>query len=87
MRNNLGNLRKVSLREAWKNEATDFTPWLAEQDNLNSLADTLGLGELELVQREYPIGDFSLDILCTDDQGEVIIENQPLKAAVKGQEK
>lgn len=76
MKQNLGNLRKISLREAWKNEATDFTPWLAEQENLNSLADTLGLGELELVQREYPIGDFSLDILCTDDQGEVIIENQ-----------
>lgn len=76
MKQNLGNLRKISLREAWRNEATDFTPWLAEQENLNSLADTLGLGELELVQREYPIGDFSLDILCTDDQGEVIIENQ-----------
>lgn len=76
MKPSLGNLRKISLRQAWKNEATDFTPWLAEQENLNSLADTLGLGELELVQREYPIGDFSLDILCTDDEGEVIIENQ-----------
>jgi hypothetical protein len=66
----------VNLREAWKNEATEFTPWLAEQSNLTSLSDALGLGELELVQTEYPIGDFRLDILCTDDDGEVIIENQ-----------
>jgi hypothetical protein len=29
MSQNLGNLRKINLREAWKNEATDFTPWLA----------------------------------------------------------
>ena len=57
-------------------EASDFTPWLAQPDNLNQLADTLGLSDLELVQTEYPVGDFKLDILCTDDDGEVIIENQ-----------
>lgn len=73
----LDKLTKVPLRDAWKNEATDFTPWLAESDNLNSLSEALGLGELELVQTEYPIGDFYLDILCSDDAGhQVIIENQ-----------
>jgi len=65
MKKDLGSLTKVNLREAWKNEATDFTPWLAEQTNLNALADALGLGELELVQTEYPIGDFRLDIELT----------------------
>ena len=73
---NLGQLQRINLREAWKNEAADFTPWLAQPDNLNQLADTLGLSDLELVQTEYPVGDFKLDILCTDDDGEIIIENQ-----------
>lgn len=73
---NLGQLQRINLREAWKNEASDFTPWLAQADNLNQLADALGLVDLELVQTEYQVGDFKLDILCSDDDGEIIIENQ-----------
>lgn len=72
----LGELKRLNLREAWKNEALEFTPWLAQEHSLNNLADALGLTELELVQTEYQVGDFKLDILCTDDSGEVIIENQ-----------
>jgi hypothetical protein len=73
---NLSNLERVPLREAWKHEAGEFTPWLAEEDNLQSLADALGLAELELVATEHPVGDFKLDILCNDGEGPVIIENQ-----------
>ncbi len=73
---NLSHLQRINLREAWKNEATDFTPWLAQTENLNQLADALGLSDMELVQTEYQVGDFKLDILCSDDDGEVIIENQ-----------
>ena len=72
----LSKMERVSLREAWKHEAGDFTPWLAEEENLNSLVDALGLGELELVATEHPVGDFKLDILCNDGDGPVIIENQ-----------
>jgi len=64
------------LREAWKHEANDFTPWLAETDNLNALADALGISELVLVATEHWVGDFKLDILCTDGDEQVIIENQ-----------
>jgi hypothetical protein len=42
----LCKLERVHLREAWKHEANDFTPWLAEEDNLNTLADALGLPHL-----------------------------------------
>jgi hypothetical protein len=76
MTTNLAQLKRINVREAWKNEATDFTPWLAQAENLNQLADALGLSELELVQTEYLVGDFKLDILCTDDEGEIIVENQ-----------
>ena len=41
----LSDIQNVDLREVWPNEATDFTPWLAE--NISKLGDTLGL-ELEL---------------------------------------
>jgi hypothetical protein len=76
MRLNLSKLERVPLREAWKHEAGDFTPWLAEEENLNALADALGLSELELVAIEHPVGDFKLDIFCTDGDDPVIIENQ-----------
>lgn len=72
----LSKLERVSLREAWKHEASDFTPWLAETDNLNALADALGVSELVLVATEHWVGDFKLDILCTDGDEQVIIENQ-----------
>lgn len=76
IKKNLSKLERVPLREAWKHEANDFTPWLAETDNLNSLADALGLSELLLVATEHWVGDFKLDILCTDGEDQVIIENQ-----------
>src|SRR5690606_23908695 len=72
----LGVLERVPLRAAWKHEATDFTPWLAQEDNLAALANELGLPELELVATEYGVGEFKLDILCTSDEEQVIIENQ-----------
>jgi hypothetical protein len=72
----LSKLERVPLRDAWKHEANDFTPWLAETDNLNALSDALGLSELVLVATEHWVGDFKLDILCTDGDEQVIIENQ-----------
>jgi len=72
----LGKLERRELYEAWKHEAREFTPWLAETGNLNALADVLGLGELTLVATEHWVGDFKLDILCADGDEKVIIENQ-----------
>lgn len=72
----LGKLERIPLRQAWAHEAGEFTPWLAQPDNLLLLAEALGLGELELAGIEHPVGDFKVDILCTDDGGKVIIENQ-----------
>jgi hypothetical protein len=60
MKNPLSQPERVPLREVWKHEANDFTPWLAEEDNLNTLADALGLPDLELVatwRQDSPIED------------------------------
>lgn len=76
MKSPLGKLERIPLRKAWAHEAGEFTPWLAQADNLTLLAESLGLNELELVGTEHPVGDFKVDILCSDNGGKVIIENQ-----------
>jgi len=75
MKQKLGTLRRISPREVWVSESRDFTPWLAE--NLSQLADAIGI-ELELLQTEASVGDFSLDILAKDLASSriVVIENQ-----------
>jgi len=35
MRNPIGKLERISLRNAWAHEAGEFTLWLAQADNLN----------------------------------------------------
>lgn len=61
----LGRLQKVDLREAWASESSDFTPWLAQEDNLKLLGDTIGI-ELELESQEKNVGPFRADLLCKD---------------------
>lgn len=73
----LGRLQKIDLRNIWKSEALDFTPWLAEEANLSLLSETLGI-DLELEAVERNVGPFRADILCQDtsDGTWVLIENQ-----------
>ena len=73
----LGRLERHDLRNIWTNEATDFTPWLAQPENLAMLGETLGL-ELELEAQEKAVGPFRADILCRDVGNDhwVLIENQ-----------
>ena len=71
------NIEHVNLRDIWKNESRDFTPWLSK--NLALLGDALGL-ELELVQTEKPVGGppYYCDILARETNKDVLvaIENQ-----------
>jgi hypothetical protein len=73
----LGRLQKVDLREAWSSESSDFTPWLAQEENLNLLGNAIGI-ELELESQEKNVGPFRADILCKDTATDnwVLIENQ-----------
>lgn len=75
---NLGKMEQVDLRQVWEDEARDFTPWLASEEGLALLGDTIGR-ELELVKREASVGPFNADVLARDADEEehfVVIENQ-----------
>jgi hypothetical protein len=77
----LGKFEKVRVRDAWPDEARNFTPWLST-DGLELLSDEIGVG-LQLIKCEHQIGRYSLDILASE-LGEdatspdrlVVIENQ-----------
>ena len=73
----LARLEKVELRNQWKDEAKDFTPWLAEVENIELLGEAIGM-ELEVIAKEEKVGSFSADILCKDivTNRNVVIENQ-----------
>jgi hypothetical protein len=75
---NLGRPESVPLREVWAHESNDFTPWLADPENLSLLADTLSLGPVQVQATEVvAVGNFFIDILARDVDGSiVIIDNQ-----------
>ena len=76
MPSQLGVLKKQDIRTQWPNEAADFTPWLAMEQNLSALGEALGDLELEFVQKEANVGPYSADILAKTIDGFVVIENQ-----------
>ena len=70
----IGKIKKVPLREIWRDEAKDFTSWLSE--NIDALNEALELN-LSVIGKEKSVGPFSSDIVAEDDQGTVVIvENQ-----------
>ena len=77
MKKTLGTLEKVELRDVWESENTDFTTWLAREENINILGQKIGL-DLEVEAQEKSVGKFKADILCKDINTDnwVLIENQ-----------
>lgn len=73
----LGRLERVELRNAWASESSDFTPWLAQDENIRLLGEAIGI-ELEVEAEEKNVGPFRADILCKDvaNGSWVLIENQ-----------
>ena len=71
----LSRIESVDIREIWQDEASNFTPWLA--NHISTLGEALGL-EIELQSTEAPVGGYSLDILAREvgRDRQVIIENQ-----------
>jgi hypothetical protein len=73
----LGKIEIVDLRKVWKNEARDFTTWLASEENIEQLNEITGL-TLVNIKTEVNVGQFKCDIVCEDESSKstVIIENQ-----------
>ena len=73
----LGTIEKVALRDVWKHEERDFTPWLATEENLDMLSEILGISLIE-PKCEVQVGSYQCDITCKVESDErlVVIENQ-----------
>lgn len=74
----LGVMTRVEdLRSTWADEARNFTPWLAGEENLKLLGDAVGI-DLVLQERESSVGSFNVDLFVKEEGSDrrVIIENQ-----------
>ena len=73
----LGKLQEIDLRQVWTHEQYDFSKWLATEDNIRELSDTLNLS-LTDIETEKFVGNYRCDILCKDELTgkNVLIENQ-----------
>lgn len=67
----------TDLWEIWKNEAQDFTPWLAKDENLELLSEAIGI-DITLEEKESSVGTFSVDVFAKEEGTgrNIIIENQ-----------
>ena len=74
----LSTITPVELRDCWQSESSDFTPWLAKEENMKLLAEAINIDELEVIAQEEYVGPYRADILCKEPGTEkfVLIENQ-----------
>lgn len=74
----LGKLEKITdLRSVINLEALDFTKQLADDENLYTLGEKIGI-EISLIEIEARVGGFSVDILAEEESTgkKIVIENQ-----------
>ncbi len=73
----IAKLKKIDIRQLWQGEASDFTPWLAKEENIKQLSEVIQI-DLEVIEQEKNVGPFRADILCKNTIGNnyVLIENQ-----------
>ena len=66
---NVSKLTKVKIKDIWKTEDKDFTPWLVE--NISRLNEDLGFN-IQDPQKENRLENFIVDIVGEDNEGKVI---------------
>lgn len=76
MKTQLSTLEDVDIRNIWENESLDFTPWLAQADNIDHIGQAIGI-DLTVEEQEKSVGPYRADIFCKDEaENPVLIENQ-----------
>lgn len=72
-----GKLVEVNVRDLWKHEQYDFSNWIAKEENIEMLNDSLGLTLID-VNKEVYVGSYRCDLVAIDETTgiKVIIENQ-----------
>jgi hypothetical protein len=77
MKMKFGRLQEVDVRELWRHEQYNFSPWLAKEENIELLNDILGLTLVD-IDKEVYVGSYKCDLVAKDetDGTKVIIENQ-----------
>ena len=78
MKTSLGTIKKIDdLRSVWPHEAHDFSKWLAKEENLTLLSETIGI-DIVLEELESAVGGFNVDLYATEEGTgrKIIIENQ-----------
>lgn len=77
MQMKLGKFKELDVRKVWAHEQYDFSKWLALEENIKELGETLNLS-LTDVETEKFVGAYRCDILCKDELSgkTVLIENQ-----------
>lgn len=72
--NHVEKITRLNIKDAFRYEAKDLTPWLCE--NIDVLGDAIGI-ELRNPEREQSTGNFNVDIRAETVTGDVVvIENQ-----------
>ena len=77
MNKKLGRLKEVNIRELWAHEQYNFSNWLAKDENIELLNETVGL-TLTDVDKEVYVGSYRCDLVAVDETTgiKIIIENQ-----------
>ena len=70
-----GKITKVNIRDYFKSETTEFTPWVI--DHIQDISNLLGI-DISDLRSEEGVGDFRLDIIGKESRTNAIvaIENQ-----------
>ena len=71
----ISRVKRIPVRNIWKDEKENFTPWLKE--NIDLLEELLGI-KISVVEREASVGEFfRADLLAEGPNGDrIMIENQ-----------
>jgi hypothetical protein len=70
----INKISRIPIKQVWKYEDRDLTPWLC--DNIDVISDAIGL-QITNPEKEQSTGNFNVDIKAEDENGNVVvIENQ-----------